>query len=375
MKRPAHPYSDAPPERYWRRSMAELPGHEVDPVVAGKFRIGREDAVFTAGSCFAQHIARKLRGSGYHYFVAEPAHPMLPAAIADAYGYGLFSARFGNIYTTRQLLQLVQRAYGLFEPAERPWRRGAEYVDPFRPAIQPGGFATSTELALDRRRHLLAVRRGLERMSVFVFTLGLTECWASREDGAVFPVCPGVSGGRFDPRRYELLNLSVDDALADLEEVEAIIRRRNRTFRTILTVSPVPLVATAEDRHVLVSTTYSKAVLRVAAEQFCRDREDAAYFPSYEIITGAHARGGYFGPDLRSVTDAGVEHVMRLFLRHYGDGAGETAAPAAAAPDDAGRRSRRHDEDMARLARAVCEEEALDPGRPAPAGHDAPRKK
>jgi GSCFA family len=42
-----------------------------------------------------------------------------------------------------------------------------------------------------------------------------------------------------------------------------------------------------------------------------------AYFPSYEIITGQHARGRYFAEDLRSVTEEGVGRVMQLFFRHY----------------------------------------------------------
>ena len=85
----------------------------------------------------------------------------------------------------------------------------------------------------------------------------------------------------------------------------------------ILTVSPVPLTATAEDRGVLVSTTLSKSVLRVAAEEISRERDYVAYFPSYEIVTGNYTRGAYFGEDLRSITEAGVAHVMRLFMKHY----------------------------------------------------------
>jgi hypothetical protein len=41
-----------------------------------------------------------------------------------------------------------------------------------------------------------------------------------------------------------------------------------------------------------------------------------AYFPSFEIITGSYTRGRYFAEDLRSVTEEGVQHVMRLFLNH-----------------------------------------------------------
>ena len=85
----------------------------------------------------------------------------------------------------------------------------------------------------------------------------------------------------------------------------------------MLTVSPVPLAATAEPGcHVLAATTYSKAVLRVAAETVWKRFDNVHYFPSYEIVTGAFNRGGYFAPDLRNVLEEGVEHVMRLFMVH-----------------------------------------------------------
>ena len=45
----------------------------LDPVVSAKFTIGRDHKVATAGSCFAQHIARKLQATGFNYFVAEKA--------------------------------------------------------------------------------------------------------------------------------------------------------------------------------------------------------------------------------------------------------------------------------------------------------------
>src|SRR5205823_5578884 len=85
------------------------------------------------------------------------------------------------------------------------------------------------------------------------------------------------------------------------------LSRRDRRFE----------VATAEPRSVLVATTYSKSVLRVAAEEIANHDPGIAYFPSYEIITGQHTRGRYFASDLRSVTEEGVARVMALFLQHY----------------------------------------------------------
>ena len=58
----------------------------------------------------------------------------------------------------------------------------------------------------------------------------------------------------------------------------------------------------------------------MAAGEAARQRPNVAYFPSFEIITGHYNHGRYFAPDLRSVTEEGVSHVMRVFLRHYTEG-------------------------------------------------------
>ncbi len=298
--------------------MGRIAGSDVDPVVRGKFIVRPTDRVVTAGSCFAQHIARRLSLSGFNFHVTEQPHPYMDAALSADYGYGLFSARYGNVYTARQLLQLIQRALGLFSPAEPTWNRDGSFYDPFRPGIQPGGFASLRELELDRAQHLRAVRRAFSEMDYFVFTLGLTECWVARRDRAVFPTCPGVIAGEFDDAQYEFVNFRVDEVVQDILAFIELAHAVNPRFKMILTVSPVPLAATACDQHVLTSTTYSKSVLRVAAAEVERAKPDSvAYFPSYEIITGAHARGAYFAQDLRGVIEDGVDHVMRLFFKHY----------------------------------------------------------
>lgn len=351
----AHPYKTLDKRAFWRTSVAEPAPGEVDPVGIAKFTLSRTDAVATAGSCFAQHIARHLKGAGFNYLVTETAHPLIPAYIADRYGYGLFTARYANVYTSRQMIQLLERAYGLFVPADDMWAApGGALIDPFRPQIQPGGFPTREEFEADRAQHFAAVRTAVETLDCLVFTLGLTECWLAREDGAAYPVCPGVSGGAFDEAKHVFHNLTVGEIVADLTRIIEFVLARNPAARFIFTVSPVPLVATASDKHVLTATTYSKSVLRAAAGEVADGRANVAYFPSYEIVTGGYSRGSYFADDLRSVTNDGVAHVMRLFLKHYGAGAGEddaAAAPAAEAP--------RPQRSLAELTALVCEEEAL----------------
>lgn len=354
-----HPYRNLPEYAFWRRAVAEPAPADVDPVVRAPFRIEPGHRIATAGSCFAQHIARHLSQAGFEFLVTETAHPIVPEAAASAYGYGVFTARYGNVYTSTQLLQLFQRAYSHFVPAEDVWQEADErLIDPFRPQIQPGGFATRTEYDADRRHHFACVRKAFEKLDVFIFTLGLTEAWRSRLDGAVYPLCPGVAGGIFDPQRHESVNLSVDVIVSDMVTFIDLLRTVNPSARVLLTVSPVPLIATIEDRHVLVSTTYSKSVLRVAAEQVVAARSEIGYFPSYEIITGQFSRGAYFAEDCRSITEAGIAHVMRTFMRHYLD-ASPISAPIATTHEIA-QSTDRHSQTMAELVRVVCDEEALD---------------
>jgi len=82
----------------------------------------------------------------------------------------------------------------------------------------------------------------------------------------------------------------------------------------VLTVSPVPLAATATTQHVLCASTYSKSILRGAAQQVSEAHSRVVYFPAYEIITGPQARGDFFEADRRRVSAAGIGAVMSAFL-------------------------------------------------------------
>lgn len=353
------PHKTFPDTRWWARSVGRIPQAEVDPVVNPKFKIAETDKVVTAGSCFAQHIAKRLQKNGFCYHVTERAPASIQDEVATAFNYGTFSARYGNIYTARQLVQLIDRAYGRFQPVDDVWEQGGSFYDPYRPQIQPDGFASLAEYRAERWYHFEAVRRALEDCDVFIFTLGLTEAWINAEDGAVYPVVPGGSAGSFDPAKHVFHNFTVEEVIRDLRTAIGYVRDVNPDVRILLTVSPVPLIATAADEHVLVSTVYSKSVLRVAAAAFEADPA-VAYFPSYEIVTGPHARGNYFAADLREVTEAGVDHVMKLVFRHYTDfGAGGTV-PVGAMRDPVVVKAGRHLQDMEERSDIVCDEEVLE---------------
>ena len=271
----------------------------------------------TMGSCFAQHIARHLVGLGLNHFIVEPPPAAVAPDEARRRNYGIFSARYGNIYTVRQALQLFERAFGLFSPEDDVWEVEGGYVDAFRPTIEPQPFSSPDAVRKAAAAHLGLVRQMFTEADWLIFTLGLTEAWRASGDGAVYPTAPGVAAGTFDPARYEFANFTLDTMKRDFSRFLGAVRKLNPSLRFILTVSPVPLIATYENRHVLCSSTYSKAALRVLADEMERAHRGVIYFPSYEIITSNAAGNAYFEDDLRSVREVGVRHVLRVFRKHF----------------------------------------------------------
>lgn len=339
-----NPYKSQPERAFWRASVGSR--HYADLADLWQpMPLRKSDKIATGGSCFAQHIGNNLAARGAAFMDMELAPPVFSStAEARKCGYGVFSCRYGNVYTTRQLLQLFDEAHGSRTPVEQVWEKEGRFYDALRPSVDPvGQDSPETVLAL-RSQHLAAVRKMFAALDVFVFTMGLTEGWESTRDGTMFPVAPGTIAGAYNPDRHVFRNLRATEIRADLLAFWERLRTVNPDARVLLTVSPVPLAATATENHVLVATTYSKSVLRAVAGELAEEVADIHYFPSYEIISSHPARGMFFEPDLRNVNSFGVDYVMSHFFS--GPLAAEFGSRPKALPGDE--------------LELICDEEKLD---------------
>lgn len=330
----ASPYQQLPDEAFWRTAVAETSPLDLRGIYTKKWPIPADARIATAGSCFAQHVSRHLKLHGLHVLDMEPAPETLPEALHKTFGYATYSARYGNIYTTQQLLQLAQEAAGEVSPQAIVWRKGERFYDALRPGVEPEGLASPEDVLAQRKHHLARVRQMFETMDVFIFTLGLTEAWMHTQTGTVYPTAPGTIAGAFDPAQFTFVNFGFNEVLGAFRQFQKLLRslRPERSQpKILLTVSPVPLTATASGRHVLQATVYSKSVLRAVAGQLAERFDNIDYFPSYEIITNQAAHGRFYEPNLRSVTAEGVEAVMAAFFREH------TVARSSAPPAATGR--------------------------------------
>ncbi|MBE2278267.1 MAG: GSCFA domain-containing protein [Rhodobacteraceae bacterium] len=322
-------YSQLPPHSFWGRCLADN-AFLLDRLYPAAVRLQAGTRVATAGSCFAQKIGSRLRQTNVGFLDLEPLPPGMRIETGARYGYGLYSARYGNLYTSAQLLQLAEDAFAARLRDEAIWTAGGRWYDGLRPRIEPGGFDSREILEAARLSHLRKVRTLLEETEVFIFTLGLTERWQHGGTGTVFPLWPGALKPAIVDENHVFVNARITAVVDELDRFIRLVRAHNPDFRVLFTVSPVPLIATATGGHVLAATVRSKAVLRTAVDEILHLHEGCDYFPSYEIATANPRCRLAFRDDEREVRDEVVDRIMALFLAaHPGLGRSAAAAPGA----------------------------------------------
>jgi len=314
-----NPYEGLPACAFWKSGVTQENPYDIQDVYTRKFVIEPNAKIATAGSCFAQHVSRHLKANGYHVLDVEPPPPGLAPEFHQKYGYSTYSARYGNIYSVRQLLQLAREALSVIPLKNCVWEKNNRYYDAFRPSVEPDGLDSPEQVLEHRQYHLTKVNELFQNLDLFIFTLGLTEAWHDIESSTVYPAAPGTLAGEYDPQKYKFVNATTFDVVADFNEFQSVLTdiRKGRPFKVILTVSPVPLTATASGYHVLPATFYAKSTLRSAAGILYETNDYIDYFPSYEIATNPRLRSASFAENLRSIRDEAVANVMGHFFAQH----------------------------------------------------------
>lgn len=306
-----NPYASLPDSAFWSKSVSS--GDWLKSLDSVPPYLLQGDHVMSMGSCFAANLVPYLEAANIHYVRTEK-FPAFVRAHDSRFNYDIFSAAYGNIYTARAMLQLVQRVNGRFVRSLGPWKSERGCIDPLRPGL-PFPAETISEYRALIESHLNCTRRAIQQSSVFVLTLGLIEAWRDRGSGAILPAAPGTIAGEFSASEHELVVFTVDEVIEDLVGLRKEILEIKPSIRFLVTVSPIPLVATATSENVVIANSHSKSVLRTAAARLVQDFADCRYVPSYEILIGAQVRRSFFESDCRTVEVEGISRVMGHFLR------------------------------------------------------------
>jgi tetratricopeptide (TPR) repeat protein len=290
-------------------------GNRVEPIAKpafdAPFRFEPGETILTIGSCFARNIELELHKRGFRI----PAIDFLERPqLRDGGGQML------NNYGTPSIYNELAWALG-----ERPFVLADHVVEMSEGKfadlhMNPAAKPVALEVIAERRAAIRDLYRSVTESRVVIMTLGLAEVWYDTRTGGYVNVAPRPTALKNEPERFRLHVLSFGEAYDHLDQALKLIQRHGRAdVRVILTVSPVPMAITHRSQDVIVANTYSKAVLRAAAETAACQYEFVTYFPSYETCVLSD-RMYAWESDLVHVTPQIVAfNVRRLLDRYYGE--------------------------------------------------------
>jgi GSCFA family len=311
-----HPYKSLKHYQYWNKTFSKFEYEEQQFIVNPGFKITTNNKIATAGSCFAQHIGRYLRKKGINIVYGETPPNFLSEDNPEYEKYFMYSAMYGNIYTIHQFSDLIEQAFNLKPIINDFFISDITSCDLLRPSIINGEYSNK-DLEELRIHHLKSVFNVFSNIDVLLYTYGLTEGWVNSNDGYAYPVCPGTVGGKYLPEQHHFKNYDYSEIYNTSYNIFKYLKEINPNLRIIVTVSPVALAATYNDRHVAVSTCNSKSILRAVVSGLVSKLDFVEYFPSYDILTSPASLGRYFKRDLREVNENGVAMAMKFFLDNY----------------------------------------------------------
>jgi hypothetical protein len=207
---------------------------------------------------------------------------------------------FGVVYNPASLVDTLERLEQGAPLAEEELREDRGLWFAFS---HPSAFASP-----DRAQALEAINRSIQqghsallRADYLILTLGTAWVYELVESGRIVNNCHKIPAAAFRRRR-----LSAD------EIAEAFVRLLERPLyqnkHILLTVSPI--------RHLkdgLVENSFSKSILRVAAQAVVDRCENAHYFPAYEIVMDDLRDYRFYERDMVHPSAVAADYIWEAF--------------------------------------------------------------
>ncbi|MBI1195547.1 MAG: hypothetical protein GC138_06860 [Gammaproteobacteria bacterium] len=224
-------------------------------------KILREDSkIVTMGSCFAAHVANRLKEEGY-----------------DAQTIAI-GEQINNSYSNRYLLDWIL--------GKNP-SRGVEQIKGVMSATNP-----------------VETLEKIRTADVLIYTLGVAPAFFHPTTGEI--AIPGQVDITELMSNFVYRNTGVQENVANIRYIINSIREINRNIHFVASVSPVPLNATFGEASAFQADCLSKSTLRVAVNEVIQaEKEGVTYWPAFEAIRWL---GAYLGP-MYGQEDGSTGHV------------------------------------------------------------------
>ena len=246
------------------------------------------DRLMVIGSCFAEHIGKRLAEMKRRTEVNPFGVLYNPLSISMA----LERLLEHHPYTEAELIHFPDGGWNT-------WMHHSRYSHP-----------NKGEVLNSINQSMVSASAMLGQTNVLIITLGTAWVYRLKETMQVVGNCHKVPEREFVRQRLTVEEI-VDAYTALLARLWAV----NPKMRVIFTVSPV--------RHLkdtLHGNQLSKATLLLAVDELCnRYPEQLHYFPAYEIVLDELRDYRFYAEDMAHPSSQAVEYVWERFVEHMTD--------------------------------------------------------
>lgn len=249
-------------------------------------RIDHQTGVCLLGSCFAEHIGRKLAESKFE----------------------LLENPFGILYNPFSIADSLEKivANTAFAKKDLAYRN-----DLWVSFAHHGRFSgpDSDAVLAHMNESLMRAHHFMKKAKVLFISLGTAKVYRHLELGRVVANCHKFPASNFDHFLTEK-----DDVVAVLAQAIQKLSIFNPSLKIIFTVSPV--------RHIkdgLVENQLSKAILLQAVHSLRKTFTQVDYFPSYEIMLDDLRDYRFYKSDMIHPSDLAVNYIFDFFKKRYFD--------------------------------------------------------
>ena len=243
--------------------------------------VGKSTRFFTMGSCFARNLSKSLNSSGYVSY-----HMEISEVINTTFANKVFVDWLGDVG--------VDHAIG---------ERIAELL--------PSGWSKENTLQVIRNS------------DVFILTLGVAPAFFDRSTGEFVLPRRTALNSRVLAEKYLYRTTSVKENVDNVLHVIKFIRSVSPAIKIVVTVSPVPLMASFEYELAVQADCLSKSTMRLVAHEVVNqsDISDILYWPSFEIFrwAGSNCSNYYAADDGAAwhVSEEKVAGTIRAFVEMF----------------------------------------------------------
>ena len=240
--------------------------------------LDRKTKFFTMGSCFARNLSKSLKSSGY-----VSRHMEISEYINTTFANKVFV----------------------------DWLSEARVSDAIRDRIMellPEGWSKENTLQVIRDS------------DVFILTLGVAAAFFDRTTGEFVLPRPSALNSRALAEKYLFRTASVKENVDNVLYLINFIRSIAPDIKVVVTVSPVPLLASFEYESAVQADCLSKSTMRLVAHEVVNNSNlsNILYWPSFEVFRWAASNASdYFAADDGAawhVSEEKVAGTVRAFV-------------------------------------------------------------